>query len=137
MPAEIPSSVVRTIESVAKNEVERSRGASIQVLLGPDDAVPTFATRCFTLEPGGRIPCHRHPTIEHEQVVLDGEMTIGLDDEVVGVRRGDCIFIPAGVAHWYENRGSSPVRFLCMVPLTERYETLWLEDAPGGLSDSA
>jgi quercetin dioxygenase-like cupin family protein len=129
MSASQASAVVRAIDSVAANEVERSRGASIQVLLGPDDGVPRFVTRCFTLAPGGRIPCHRHATIEHEQVVLEGEMTLGLDDDVVRLRGGDCIFIPAGVAHWYENHGDTKVRFLCMVPLTDGYETEWLEDA--------
>lgn len=118
--------VVRSIDSVQRQEVERSRGASIQVLLGPDDRVPNFATRCFTLAAGGRIPRHRHATIEHEQVMLEGEMVLGLDDEVVTVRAGDCMLIPAGVAHWYENRSETPVRFLCMVPLTDEYQTEWL-----------
>jgi mannose-6-phosphate isomerase-like protein (cupin superfamily) len=56
-------------------------------------------------------------------------MVIGLDDREVEVGAGDCLLIPAGVAHWYENRGLLPVRFLCMVPLTERYQTEWLEPA--------
>ncbi len=118
--------VVRSIESVQHQEVERSPGATIQVLLGPGDGAPNFATRCFTLEPGTRIPCHRHATIEHEQVVLEGEMTLGLDDEVVIVGAGDCMLIPAGIAHWYENRGEAAVRFLCIVPLTDEYRTEWL-----------
>ena len=120
--------VIRAMDEATTLEVERSRGASIQVLLGPDDHVPNFATRRFTLMPGGRIPCHSHDAIEHEQVVLEGEMTLGLNDEVHSVRPGDCIFIPAGTTHWYENRGKEPVRFLCMVPLTDAYQTTWLEE---------
>jgi len=99
----------------------------MQVLLGPEDGAPGFATRRFTLEPGGRIPNHRHATIEHEQVVLEGEMVIGLDGREAVVRAGDCLLIPAGVAHWYENRGAVPARFLCVVPITAQYETEWLE----------
>ena len=124
-------SVIRPMEKIAAVEVERSRGASIQVLLGPDDGVPNFATRRFTLLPGGRIPCHSHDSIEHEQVVLEGEMTLALNDVVHIVRPGDCIFIPAGTAHWYENRGDTPVRFLCMVPLSDAYQTTWLEEPVG------
>ncbi len=120
--------VIRRFEDAPALEVERSRGASIQVLLGPDDQVPNFATRRFTLMPGGRIPCHSHDDIEHEQVVLEGEMTLGLDGDVHVVTPGDCIFIPAGTAHWYENRGKETVRFLCVVPLTENYRTNWLEE---------
>ena len=49
--------------------------------------------------------------------------------EVRDVGPGDCVLIPAGVAHSYENRGSVPIRFLCIVPITEAYETEWLEPA--------
>ena len=119
--------VIRPTTDVPSVRVERSRGASIQVLIGPDDPAPNFFTRCFTLEPGGRIPCHRHADIEHEQVVLEGEMLLGLDDEQQTVRAGDCVLIPSGVAHWYETRGARTVRFLCMVPRTDAYSTEWLE----------
>lgn len=112
--------------------VARARGARMAVLIGPDDGAPTFVTRRFVLEPGGRIPTHRHPHIEHEQVVLRGEMTIGLDQTTRDVSTGDAIFIPAGVSHWYENRGDEPVEFVCMVPRTTTYDTEWLEDPPKG-----
>ncbi len=119
--------VIRPMSAAAETAVERSRGATIQVLIGPDDGAPRFFTRRFTIQPGGRIPKHRHADVEHEQVVLEGEMVIGLDDDERTVKVGDTLFIPAGVAHWYENRSAEPMRFLCMVPRTDRYETEWLE----------
>jgi len=119
--------VVRSMEAIDEVEVDRSRGTTIQILLGPEEGVPNFATRRFTIQPGGRIPCHRHESIEHEQVVLEGAMVIGFDGEETEVMAGDCVFIPSGVAHWYENRGSVPVRFLCVVPMTADYQTEWLE----------
>jgi quercetin dioxygenase-like cupin family protein len=109
--------------------LERSRKAAIQVLLGPEDGTPNFITRRITIEPGGRIPCHRHDTIEHEQVVLEGSMVMGLGSKELEVAAGDCVFIPAGTAHWYENRGQVAVRFLCVVPQTADYQTEWLEPA--------
>ena len=121
--------VIRAMDDAKAVAVERARGATIEVLLGAADGAPRFATRRFTLAPGGRIPCHRHEAIEHEQVVLEGAMVIGLDDREVEVSAGDCLLIPAGVAHWYENRGRVPVRFLCVVPLTDSYQTKWLEPA--------
>jgi quercetin dioxygenase-like cupin family protein len=99
----------------------------MRVVLGPDDGTPHFITRCFTITPGGRVPRHSHDTIEHEQVVLEGAMTVGLDDSEVEVAAGDCLFIPAGVSHWYENRGAIQVQFLCVVPRTDDYQTTWLE----------
>lgn len=119
--------IIRAMDAAAAAQVERARGATIEVLLGADDGVPNFATRRFTIEPGGRIPRHRHDKIEHEQVVLEGSMVIGLEDREVEVGAGECLFIPPGVAHWYENRGHVPVRFLCVVPLTSTYQTEWLE----------
>ncbi len=130
MTAAKPEAVIRSMEQVGANPVARTRGASMQVLLGPMEGTPNFITRRFTLAPGGRIPAHRHDTIEHEQVVLEGEMVMGLDEREVTARAGDCLFIPAGVAHWYENRNEVPVRFLCIVPRTDDYQTEWLEDAP-------
>ncbi|TFG40128.1 MAG: cupin domain-containing protein [Candidatus Aminicenantes bacterium] len=123
----LPTPVVRGTATVRPQPVERTRGAAIQILIGPTDGAPNFITRRFTIAPGGRIPRHRHDTIEHEQVVLSGSMVIGFDQREVEVKDGDCIFIPAGVAHWYENRSDEPVAFLCMVPRTTDYQTEWLE----------
>ncbi len=126
MTTEKLSPVIRSIDEPPAAAVERSSGATIQVLLGPEDGVPNFITRRFTLEPGGRIPEHRHPSIEHEQLMLEGEMHLRLDGQLKIVRAGDCIFIPQRVAHSYENQGKSRVRFLCIIPRSSDYETEWL-----------
>jgi quercetin dioxygenase-like cupin family protein len=119
-------------EQASTVPVLRARGARMAVLIGPDDGARHFVMRRFHIDPGGRIPSHAHESIEHEQVVVKGEMVIGLDDEEHTVRAGDAIFIPAGTAHWYENRGAAEVEFLCVVPLTSEYSTNWLEDPPEG-----
>ena len=72
-------------------------------------------------------PLHRHEAIEHVQVVLEGEMRLVLDGEPRLVKAGDCLYIPARVAHSYDNTGEDPVCFLCMVPATSEYQTEWLE----------
>ncbi len=118
--------MVRPADGAPKKPVAKGKGAFLQVLIGPEDGAPNFILRRFTLEAGGRIPAHRHPTIEHEQFVLKGRMTIGLDGEEREVGPGDAVFIPAGVAHWYENRGEESVEFLCVIPKTKEYETEWL-----------
>ncbi len=123
-----PRGYVRDADDVELEPVPRTRGAHKAVLVGPDDGAPNFATRRFVLEPGGRIPAHRHPDIEHEQYVLQGTMTLGLDDETVEAEAGEAVFIPAGTVHWYDNETDEPVEFLCVVPNTETYETEWLEE---------
>jgi len=124
-----PIAVVRNQDAVEEITVPRCRGTTMKVLLGPESGVPNFITRQFSVDPGGRIPCHRHDHIEHEQIVLEGSMVIGLDGRETEVRLGDSIFIPAGVDHWYENRGADTVRFMCVVPRTDDYQTEWLEEA--------
>ena len=119
-------------QAVPAPPVKRARGARMAVLVGPEQGAPNFITRRFTLAPGGRIPAHRHPVIEHEQVMVRGEMVLGTDDEERVVRAGDAIYLPAGCAHWYENRTAVEVEFLCVVPNTKEYATEWLEDPPEG-----
>ncbi len=98
----------------------------MQVLIGPDEGAPNFIMRRFTIMPGGSIPAHLHPSIEHEQYVLSGSMKLGLGDSQRVVTAGEAVFIPAGVAHWYENEGEQPVVFLCVIPKTKNFETEWL-----------
>jgi quercetin dioxygenase-like cupin family protein len=132
MSEEKAQCVVRGPGEVAMPRVQRARGARMGVLIGPDQGAPNFVTRRFVLAPGARIPAHRHPTIEHEQVMVRGEMVLGIGDQVRVVRVGDAMLLPVGCAHWYENRTDSEVEFLCIIPRTTGYATEWLEDPPEG-----
>ncbi len=124
--------VVTAPGAVAMAPVRRARGARMGVLIGPEQGAPRFVTRRFVLAPGARIPAHRHPTVEHEQVMVRGEMALWIDGEERAVRPGDAMFLPAGCAHAYENRTAEEVEFLCVIPATPGYETEWLEEPPEG-----
>lgn len=119
--------LIKPTASVPSQVPENTTKTTIQVLLGPDDGMPNFFTRVFTIEPGGRIPVHRHDEIEHEQLMLQGEMTILLESgEEKTVTAGDVIYFPPKVAHGYENRGSVAIKLVCIVPKTAQYQTEWL-----------
>ena len=118
--------IIRPIDHVDPQEVPRSPGVTIQVLLGPADEMPNFYMRIFTMPPGTRIPAHGHDIIEHQQLMLEGRMHVTFDGEPRVVEAGEAVYIPAGCAHSYENRGQVPVRFLCMVPPTAEYSTDWV-----------
>lgn len=120
--------VVKQVASLEARPVERGEKAFIQVLIGPEDGAPHFITRKFTLLPGGRIPLHRHPTVEHEQYVLSGRMRVHLGGEVKEVSAGQAVYIPPGTPHAYANEGEEPVEFLCVIPKTAAYATEWLEE---------
>jgi len=116
--------LIKSIKGIAAEPVPNTQGVTIQVLLGVDDKMPNFQTRLFTLAPGAFIPEHSHDTIEHEQVMLEGEMVLRLDGEEQAVRAGNVVYIPASVKHSYENREDSEARFICMIPNGE-YGTDW------------
>ncbi|MGQ9692973.1 MAG: cupin domain-containing protein [Thermaceae bacterium] len=122
--------VVKDSAHIEGRPVERGEKALIQVLIGPEDGAPHFITRKFTLLPGGRIPKHKHPTIEHEQYVLSGRMKIWIGDEEREVGLGHVVFIPADTPHAYLNLGPEPVEFLCVIPKTSRYATERTKPAP-------
>lgn len=105
---------VKHASSVPTDPVSAGSGTSRQVLIGPDEA-PHFAMRRFIMEPGGGMPAHTN-AVEHEQYVLRGRAKIGIGEEVIEVQRDDVVYIPAGVAHWYEALGDEPFEFLCVVP---------------------
>ena len=126
-PKAKPKAVVRKTEEVPASPVGKGNGATIRVLLGSEQGMPHFELRVFAIEPSGRIPSHRHDVLEHGQLVLEGKMILTLDGEERTVSAGDAVFIPAGVSHSYENRGKTPVRFLCAIPRAE-YKTEWLEE---------
>ncbi|MCA1603540.1 MAG: cupin domain-containing protein, partial [Acidobacteria bacterium] len=109
--------VVRNSQSVPIESISAGTSTARQVLITSDEA-SNFAMRKFTMQPGGGMPKHTN-SVEHEQYVLRGRARIGLGDEVVEVKEGDALYIPAGTPHWYEALGDEPFEFLCMVPNKE------------------
>jgi len=112
--------------------VPRTRGTRFAVLVGPEQGAGNFYTRRFVMDPGARIPMHRHEDVEHEQVVIRGRIALTLDGERHEVGPGDAVWIPAGCAHAYENEGDETAEFICVVPSGDSYATEWLEEPPGG-----
>lgn len=77
------------------------------------------------------IPAHRHDAVEHEQVVVRGEMVLTLDGVEKVMRAGDAVFPPAETVHAYANRSKAQeVEFLCIVPATSDDRTEWLAEPP-------
>jgi quercetin dioxygenase-like cupin family protein len=113
--SEMSQPVIKRRESIEYHTVEAGAGLRKGVLIGPDDGAPNLAIRRFELEPEASVPRHTNE-IEHEQYVLEGEYTVGIDGEEHTVSTGDALHIPAGAVHWYRNDGDSPGAFLCAVP---------------------
>ncbi|RLM53880.1 cupin domain-containing protein [Halobellus sp. Atlit-31R] len=107
--------VVRRAPDVEYEAVELADGLHKGVLLGDEQGTPNFNLRRFLLDPGARVPRHTNE-VEHEQYVVEGDYTVGIDDESYTVSAGDSLLIPAGVEHSYRNDGDERGSFLCIVP---------------------
>lgn len=113
---------VKHSQDIDANPVAAGRGVTMQMLISLDEG-PNFAMRRFVIQPGGGMPNHTNQ-VEHEQYVLNGSAEIGIGEEVYKVQKGDVVFIPALVPHWYKNPGNTPFEFLCLVPNKADYTTI-------------
>jgi quercetin dioxygenase-like cupin family protein len=102
---------IRDVEGLVVNAGDKT---TIQILVSVQEG-PNFAMRLFVMEPGGGMPEHTN-AVEHEQYILKGHPKIGIGDETFDVGRGEVIFIPEGVPHWYKNTGEENFEFLCIIP---------------------
>ncbi len=108
---------VKKSDEVEVKNVAAGKDTTIQVLISSQEG-PHFAMRKFSMKPGGGMPLHTN-TVEHEQYVLGGRARIGIGDQVYEVQKGDVVFIPEGIPHFYENSGDEPFEFLCIIPNKE------------------
>ncbi len=119
---------VKARGEVPAKPVDKAVKTEIQWLVDRHDGAPNFELRKFTIGPGGSIPKHYHPDIEHEQYVLSGDYEIGIGEKVFRLKAGDSVYIPAGTVHWYENGGEKDAEFLCIVPRRDEYGTVYVEE---------
>ena len=118
---------VKHVSDVEATTVTGGVKTTRQVLISAQEG-PNFAMRRFVMEPGGGMPRHTN-TVEHEQFILRGKARIGIADEVHDVKKGDVVFIPGEIPHWYENTGDEPFEFLCIVP-NKPDKTVILDELP-------
>lgn len=107
--------LVRRAAEIEYQQLDAAEGMSKGVLVNDEHGAENVALRRFVLEAGGRVPEHTNE-IEHEQHVLEGEYTVGIEEREYTVSAGDTIHIPAGAVHWYRNDGDEEGVFLCAVP---------------------
>ena len=120
--------VVKPAGTVKPQKVDRAVKTEIEWLVARHDGAPNIEMRRFVIKPGGSIPRHYHPGIEHEQYVLKGRYKVGIGSKVHEVKAGDSIYIPKGTLHWYQNTGRGNAEFLCIVPKTEKYDSVYADE---------
>jgi quercetin dioxygenase-like cupin family protein len=90
-------------------------GCRVRWLVDEQNGAPNFAMRQFEVAPGGFTPKHSHP-YEHEVFVLEGEGVVLEGDTEHALRPGVCVLVVPDEVHQFRNTGSTPLKFLCLVP---------------------
>ncbi|MDP8943069.1 MAG: cupin domain-containing protein [Actinomycetota bacterium] len=114
----------------ASDALLRPPGAGETLSLGPSEVVVkagrehaggVLSLTEATLGPGapGPVP-HRHETFVDSFYVLDGALTLQLDERSVEATAGTYALVPPGAVHTFSNPAEAPARFLNLM-------------APGGL----
>jgi quercetin dioxygenase-like cupin family protein len=96
-------------------DMEGAVKCRIRCLIGPDDAAPSFSMRQYEVAPGGHTPKHTH-AYEHEVFVLEGSGVVLEGEREHPLRSGSAVYVPPNQLHQFRNTGSSPLKFLCMIP---------------------
>lgn len=109
--------MIKNLNNFEKEKLSSGKNTYRQVLIGPDIA-PNFAMRKFIIEPGGFMPLHSN-TVEHEQLVLNGNAEVIIGENKYEVKKDDVVFIPAGIIHSYKTIGNESFEFICIVPNKE------------------
>ena len=103
-------------DEFSKNEVPKTKNAVISVL--SPEAEKDFLVRKIKIKAGGSMPNHTNK-IQHQQFVLEGEAKVAIGDEIYHAKKGDFLYIPAGIPHYYEACYGKDYEFLCMITTKE------------------
>jgi quercetin dioxygenase-like cupin family protein len=104
----------------AKDAGEGTSKLNVRWLITKEMGAENFAMRLFEMKPGGYSPFHSHPW-EHEIFILEGEgIVVYGGEEERKFRPGDVIFIPSNEEHQLKNTGEKTVKFLCLIPYTQK-----------------
>jgi mannose-6-phosphate isomerase-like protein (cupin superfamily) len=128
-----------TVRALGRGEGERRYSARGSVMffkaLAEQDG-GDFSLMERTLPPGGqRPPPHRHTNCSEAYFVLDGLVSITVEDEDLTVGPEGFVLIPRGTAHTFGNAGEDPARLLVLhAPAMDAYfadlHALWDRDQP-------
>ncbi|MEX0703569.1 MAG: cupin domain-containing protein [Planctomycetales bacterium] len=110
---------MKTSGQPAASALERPResvlGIGYALLVSAEQTGGAYEVMKFVVPAGNGPPPHRHAREDECFYLLDGEFEITLGDRALRARAGDCIHLPRGVPHAFQNVGESLGSFLCWV----------------------
>lgn len=87
------------------------RGERHTMIVSAREADGAFSIVEAVVEPGAAIPFHAHNGVETYRI-LEGVLTLAIDDDVLEAPAGATVSVPARVTHAWKNRSARPVRML-------------------------
>jgi quercetin dioxygenase-like cupin family protein len=103
----------------AKSANEGASKLKVRWLITKEMGAPNFAMRLFEMEPKGHSPFHNHPW-EHEVFILEGEGLVISEQGEKKFKAGDVVFILPNEKHQFKNNGEKTLKFICLVPHTQK-----------------
>jgi quercetin dioxygenase-like cupin family protein len=111
--------VIHYTDVEAKNADEGASKLKVRWLITKEMGAPNFAMRLFEMEPKGHSPLHSHPW-EHEVYILQGKGLVISEQGEKNFKAGDVVFILPNEKHQFKNNGEKTLKFLCLVPHTQK-----------------
>jgi len=94
--------------------------STIRWLIAEKEGAPNFAMRVIEIRlKGEKIPPHRHD-YEHEIFVIEGGGNVLSPGGPKPVAYGNYVYVAPGEEHGFENAGTEPFRFICVIPIQKR-----------------
>ena len=85
-------------------------------VLGKEDGVPNYVMLYVQHAPGESSPFHTHPW-EHQAFITEGSGVLLFGGKEYPIRQGDCVHVPGGVEHQFQNTGDVPMNRVTVNPI--------------------
>jgi len=97
-------------------EEVRFGGLVIRYLVDPQASGGSVAIFEFEVAPGAKVPAaHSHDAYEETSYGIEGVLTYTVSGQTMEAGPGDCVLIPRGAVHRFENLHSVPTKALVII----------------------
>ena len=86
-------------------------------VLGKEDGVPNYVMLYVQHAAGESSPFHTHPW-EHQAFITEGSGVLLFGGKEYAIRQGDCVHVPGGVEHQFQNTGDVPMNRVTVNPIS-------------------
>lgn len=93
----------------------QTKGASVKVLVSPNEGWDGYVMRLFELEVEGYTPKHMHPW-PHINYIIEGQGELMIDGKEHKLLPCSYAYVPSDTLHQFRNIGENAFKFICIVP---------------------